>query len=139
MTQEAKTLADKIDAVIKELKWPPCSSAEYVPAIRDSHREMVCTLSDVRRALRAAPSGRDPATIEAATNLRGWAIAYRNNPQFRFPSDPDAEFFPFDLELAASLLDGTFASPTDWQQDKAETSVLPRTTLTEEGPTRPRS
>ncbi len=41
----------------------------------------------------------DPATV-----LEGWAKAYRDNPQFRFPSDPDAEFFPVDLDNAARLL-----------------------------------
>jgi hypothetical protein len=33
--------------------------------------------------------------------LRGWAKAYRDAPEHRFPSDPDAEFFPLDLEYAA--------------------------------------
>jgi hypothetical protein len=33
--------------------------------------------------------------------LRGWAKAYRDTPEHRFPSDPHAEFFPVDLEAAA--------------------------------------
>jgi hypothetical protein len=42
---------------------------------------------------------------EAARILRGWAKAYRDTPEHRFPSDPNAEFFPVDLENAADLLD----------------------------------
>lgn len=37
--------------------------------------------------------------------LRAWAKAYRDHPEHRFPSDPDAEFFPVDLDFAASELD----------------------------------
>jgi hypothetical protein len=33
--------------------------------------------------------------------LRAWAKAYRDSPEHRFPSDPHAEFFPVDLEVAA--------------------------------------
>jgi hypothetical protein len=34
--------------------------------------------------------------------LRAWAKAYRKGPKgYRFPSDPDAEFFPFDMDDAA--------------------------------------
>lgn len=33
--------------------------------------------------------------------LRGWAKAYRETPEYRFPSDPSAEFFPVDMETAA--------------------------------------
>lgn len=33
--------------------------------------------------------------------LRGWAKAYRDTPEHRFPSDPHAEFFPVDMEAAA--------------------------------------
>lgn len=35
------------------------------------------------------------------TLLRGWAKAYRDTPEHRFPSDPHAEFFPVDMEFAA--------------------------------------
>lgn len=41
----------------------------------------------------------------AADILRAWAKAYRDDPGHRFPSDPHAEFFPVDLEFAASELD----------------------------------
>lgn len=34
--------------------------------------------------------------------LRAWAKAYRETPEHRFPSDPHAEFFPVDLEFAAT-------------------------------------
>lgn len=38
--------------------------------------------------------------------LRGWAKAYRDGPaEYRFPSDPNAEFFPQDLEWCASEID----------------------------------
>lgn len=37
--------------------------------------------------------------------LRKWAQAYRDHPEHRFPSDPDAEFFPQDLEAAATEID----------------------------------
>jgi hypothetical protein len=37
--------------------------------------------------------------------LRGWAKAYRNTPEHRFPSDPHAEFFPVDLEAAADEIE----------------------------------
>lgn len=33
--------------------------------------------------------------------IRGWAKAYRDTPEHRFPSDPHAEFFPVDLDAAA--------------------------------------
>jgi hypothetical protein len=42
---------------------------------------------------------------ECAHLLRAWAKAYRDHPEHRFPSDPDAEFFPQDLEAAADMLD----------------------------------
>jgi hypothetical protein len=45
-------------------------------------------------------SADDPVNI-----LRGWARAYRDSPQHRFPSDPDAEFFPVDLEAAANEIE----------------------------------
>lgn len=38
------------------------------------------------------------------TLLRGWAKAYRDSPEHRFPSDPHAEFFPVDLEAAAARI-----------------------------------
>lgn len=34
--------------------------------------------------------------------LREWAAAYRTQPQYRFPSDPNAEFFSQDLDAAAN-------------------------------------
>lgn len=38
--------------------------------------------------------------------LRSWAAGYREGPAaLRFPADPHAEFFPQDLELAASELE----------------------------------
>lgn len=37
--------------------------------------------------------------------LRAWAKAYRDTPEHRFPSDPDAEFFPVDLEYAANEIE----------------------------------
>lgn len=37
--------------------------------------------------------------------LRGWAKAYRDTPEHRFPSDPHAEFFPVDLEAAADEIE----------------------------------
>lgn len=37
--------------------------------------------------------------------LRGWAKAYRDTPEHRFPSDPNAEFFPIDLEAAANEIE----------------------------------
>lgn len=37
--------------------------------------------------------------------LRAWAKAYRDTPEHRFPSDPNAEFFPQDMEWAASELE----------------------------------
>lgn len=50
----------------------------------------------------------EPGVSEAqrvADTLRKWAMTYRCGPvEHRFPSDPDAEFFPVDLEYAASLL-----------------------------------
>jgi hypothetical protein len=47
-----------------------------------------------------------PVNAEAPeTLLRGWAKAYRETPEHRFPSDPHAEFFPVDLEMAANEID----------------------------------
>lgn len=43
--------------------------------------------------------------LSIADILRAWAKAYRDHPEHRFPLDPDAEFFPADLEFAASELD----------------------------------
>lgn len=43
--------------------------------------------------------------LSIADVLRAWAKAYRDNPEYRFPSDPNAEFFPADLDFAASELD----------------------------------
>jgi hypothetical protein len=38
--------------------------------------------------------------------LRAWAMAYRNGPQcYRFPSDPNAEFFPRDMDYAAAKIE----------------------------------
>jgi hypothetical protein len=37
--------------------------------------------------------------------LRGWAKAYRDTPEHRFPSDPHAEFFPVDLEASADEIE----------------------------------
>ena len=37
--------------------------------------------------------------------LRGWARAYRETPEYRFPSDPSAEFFPVDMESAAEEIE----------------------------------
>jgi hypothetical protein len=37
--------------------------------------------------------------------LRGWAKAYRETPEYRFPSDPSAEFFPVDMESAADEIE----------------------------------
>lgn len=42
---------------------------------------------------------------ELVRALRGWAKAYRDTPEHRFPSDPDAEFFPLDLDCAAEALE----------------------------------
>jgi hypothetical protein len=41
----------------------------------------------------------------ASETLRGWAKAYRETPEHRFPCDPNAEFFPQDLDFAADALD----------------------------------
>lgn len=43
--------------------------------------------------------------LSIADVLRAWAKAYRDRPEHRFPSDPEAEFFPVDLEFAARELD----------------------------------
>jgi hypothetical protein len=41
-----------------------------------------------------------------AEMLRSWARAYRIGPkEYRFPSDPEAEFFPVDMEVAADELE----------------------------------
>lgn len=41
-----------------------------------------------------------------ASVLRTWAIAYRAAPkELRFPCDPNAEFFPVDMERAADELE----------------------------------
>jgi hypothetical protein len=45
------------------------------------------------------------ATDDPVTLLRAWADAYRDTPEHRFPSDPDAEFFPVDLEAAANEIE----------------------------------
>lgn len=38
--------------------------------------------------------------------LRSWAEAYRRGPRaFRFPADPGADFFPQDMEAAATEID----------------------------------
>ncbi len=37
--------------------------------------------------------------------LRGWAQAYRDSPEYRFPSDPSAEFFPVDMDEAAKEIE----------------------------------
>lgn len=37
--------------------------------------------------------------------LRSWAKAYRETPEYRFPSDPGAEFFPVDMEAAADEIE----------------------------------
>jgi hypothetical protein len=37
--------------------------------------------------------------------LRGWATSYRETPEYRFPSDPSAEFFPVDMEAAADEIE----------------------------------
>lgn len=50
----------------------------------------------------------DPVTI-----LRGWAKAYRDSPAHRFPSDPNAEFFPVDLECAANEIEHLRAALTE--------------------------
>jgi hypothetical protein len=54
-----------------------------------------------------APSGRDPATIEALKAGLKCAIATCD-------------------EAAIALLESSLGIPSDWQQDAAETSVLPR-------------
>jgi len=41
-----------------------------------------------------------------AKTLRAWAKAYQEAPiRYRFPSDPNAEFFPRDMEDAAGRID----------------------------------
>lgn len=41
-----------------------------------------------------------------AETLRAWAKAYREGPaSLRFPSDPNAEFFPVDMEAAADEIE----------------------------------
>lgn len=37
--------------------------------------------------------------------LKAWARAYRDSPQYRFPCDPHAEFFPIDMENAAAEIE----------------------------------
>jgi hypothetical protein len=87
-----------------------------------------CHTPDVIRALATpAPSGHDPATIEAckAAICSGCASGVEINKagfhQHR------GYIFPCHATALKAL-----ATPADWQQDKAETSVLPRATLTEE-------
>jgi hypothetical protein len=41
----------------------------------------------------------------AAATLRAWAKAYLETPALRFPSDPDAEFFPRDMEFSAAKIE----------------------------------
>lgn len=67
------------------------------------------TMSQAVTAIVAAHNAALPVQLgagerEAARILRGWAKAYRDTPEHRFPSDPNAEFFPVDLENAADLL-----------------------------------
>ncbi len=38
--------------------------------------------------------------------VRGWAAAYRQGPRdARFPSDPDADFFPHDMDMVAAKIE----------------------------------
>ncbi len=50
-----------------------------------------------------AQFARDLVPLEIA---RGWATAYREGPRdARFPSDPDAEFFPRDMDLIVAKIE----------------------------------
>lgn len=73
------------------------------------------------RALRATsqPPASSALADELAKILDGWARAYRDTPEHRFPSDPHAEFFPVDLENAAKIL-RTTSPTTDAVRDAAE-------------------
>lgn len=43
---------------------------------------------------------------DATVTLLAWAKAYREEPhELRFPSDPNAEFFPRDMEFAATEIE----------------------------------
>lgn len=67
--------------------------------------------SDTIRNAAATLLARAGASPDPAELLRGWARCYREHPEHRFPSDPGAEFFPFDLEHAAKELDRLRALP----------------------------
>jgi hypothetical protein len=62
--------------------------------------------------------------------LRGWAMAYRAAPvEYRFPSDPNADFFPRDMECAADRIRVLEAALTKierigWREGKGEQCSL---------------
>lgn len=58
-------------------------------------------------------STQSPNLMELAFNLDRWAYAYRSSSQYRFPSDPHAEFFPVDMENAANELRKAAAPDVD--------------------------
>jgi hypothetical protein len=64
----------------------------------------------------------------ASDLLRQWAKAYRNGPrELRFPSDPDAEFFPCDMEKVATAIDALTARVKELEEDFAKLSEMAKT------------
>jgi hypothetical protein len=53
--------------------------------------------------------------------LRGWAKSYRETPEYRFPSDPSAEFFPVDMEAAADEIERLRAALESLTEDPPAT------------------
>lgn len=78
---------------------------DWVDAIADAMvKIMEAADYDERRRTEFLQRRNRDGAEDAAGLLRGWAKAYRDTPEHRFPSDPHAEFFPVDLECAADLL-----------------------------------
>lgn len=83
---------------------PDCPNCRGSGKVQREPDEMEMA-AELERRLKAPQPNPDAAEgAEAARLLRGWAKAYRDTPEYRFPSDPNAEFFPVDLERAAYLL-----------------------------------
>lgn len=76
----------------------------YVDCADACWKAMWNTDYDERRRMEFLERRNRDGAAGAAGLLRGWAKAYRDTPEHRFPSDPHAEFFPVDLERAADLL-----------------------------------
>ncbi len=67
-------------------------------------KRLIWRLAEV--VLMSADNSISSGSVDAPENLlRGWAKAYRDSPEHRFPSDPNAEFFPVDLETAADEIE----------------------------------